>query len=152
MHESIFITEIKIWNREDLHSDYLSNYQIFIGDNADYSKNTLCKNGNAFSDSQNITCDLQGRYITIRLMGTNYLQLCEVEAYSTPNYSLPEIGSTNLAYRTYTDQYEITNDGESQRAVDGNYSQVWTDSSCTYSAYATNAWWSTDLFQVVNVT
>jgi hypothetical protein len=29
-----------------------------------------------------ITCNLKGRYIAIELSGTNYLTLCEVEAFT----------------------------------------------------------------------
>jgi len=37
LHESVLITTVKIWNREDLHSEYLTDYVIRIGNNDDYS-------------------------------------------------------------------------------------------------------------------
>ena len=37
MHESVLITKVKIWNREDLHSEYLTDYVIRVGDNEDFS-------------------------------------------------------------------------------------------------------------------
>ena len=55
-------------------------------------------------------------------MGTNYLTLCEVEAYSLPDYTLPVIGSDNVAYNKYANQSSLYSEGEAFRAIDGNRS------------------------------
>ena len=102
MHETITITKVRVWNREDLYSSRLSDYLIYIGDNSDYTQNPTCNNGQTYDGSQNVTCNLAGRYLTIELSGTNYLSLCEVEAYSTTDYTEPSVGSIDVLYRTNT--------------------------------------------------
>ena len=141
MHSSIFITQVKIWNREDLYSDRLTDYLIYIGDDADYTQNPTCNGGIYYTGSQNVTCNMKGRYITIELKDSNYLQLCEVEAYSTPDYVPPEYGTVNVLQKVTTSQSSLYLDGESQIAVDGNSSQYSTDYSCTETGYDNNAWW-----------
>jgi hypothetical protein len=83
--QSIKVTTVKVFNRVDCCSDRLTNYFVTVGDNTDVSKNTQC-GGKVYTGTQNVTCNLVGRYVGIMLNNTNYLTLCEVEVFSTALY------------------------------------------------------------------
>jgi len=52
---------------------------------------------------------MYGQYLTIQLSGTGYVQLCEVEAYSTDSYVPPSIGKINVLERTTTNSSTLYN-------------------------------------------
>ena len=82
MTESIYFSTIKIFGRTDQDTDSLSNFQIYIGQNSDYTKNVPCNHGELFSGDGEFKCEWTGKYVTIVKPMGGTLTLCEVEGYS----------------------------------------------------------------------
>ncbi|MEM1322250.1 MAG: lectin-like protein [Bacteroidota bacterium] len=83
------IEEIRIWNREDCCTDFLSNYYLLVSDAPFTSSSlnaTLAQAGvAAYEEStvagrpSSVSVDRTGRYVRIQLQGTAFLSIAELE-------------------------------------------------------------------------
>jgi RHS repeat-associated protein len=78
-----------------------------------------------------------GRYVRVQLMGTNYLNLAEVQV----------IGSSgqNLALAGTASQSSTAFGGTANRANDGNTDGNFADGSVSHTDYQNQPWWQVDL-------
>ncbi len=80
------VGKVVIFNRVDCCQERLTGAIVRIGSNSKKAKNAVC---GTVTDSMieeswmlNMTCAIQGRYISIHLNTEEYLTLCEVQAYA----------------------------------------------------------------------
>jgi hypothetical protein len=77
------IQQIRIFNRTDCCKDRLTNYQVSVSNNADFTTTTYQQDFHTYPNSRQVI-DLrlpriQGSYVKIQLLGNNYLSLAEVQ-------------------------------------------------------------------------
>jgi hypothetical protein len=73
------IQQIRIFNRTDCCKDRLTNYQVSVSNNADFTTTTYQQDFHTYPNSRQVI-DLrlpriQGSYVKIQLLGNNYLSL-----------------------------------------------------------------------------
>ena len=89
------INTIIIHNRTDCCANRLSNYQVSISDEADFSTHTYQQDFHvAPNPKTNIKLDApgkQGRYVRIQLLDKNYLSLAEVQVMGVDPLRFPEV-------------------------------------------------------------
>jgi hypothetical protein len=82
---SFYVDQVKVWNRTDCCSERLSNFDVLLSDapfNGTAPVYSVNVAGQAGRPSE-ITMQRRGRYVRVRLNGTNYLSLSEVEVFGT---------------------------------------------------------------------
>ena len=87
LESSAVVLNVSVKNRDDKNGNLISPFDIRVGNTVTngYRDNPLCVTGATLKGSgemKNFTCpENEGRYVSIHLTRTQYLQLCEVEVY-----------------------------------------------------------------------
>ncbi|WP_173002992.1 discoidin domain-containing protein [Chitinophaga sp. SYP-B3965] len=79
-----------------------------------------------------------GRYIRVQLPFTEYLSIAEIQVFSN---------GVNVALGKNATQSSTESSGVASRAVDGNTSGIWANSSITHTGLEQEAWLQVDLGQ-----
>jgi hypothetical protein len=92
----VSVTMVRIWNRHGC--DFcLDQLEIRVGNSgtaSTYSSNQACaSNIPSFLVSKDVTCVLSGRYVSIRQLSMEYMQIAEIEVYGTLPASVGNAGS-----------------------------------------------------------
>ncbi|MBU2951462.1 discoidin domain-containing protein [Tamlana agarivorans] len=136
------IEEIVIHNRTDCCEDRLSDFIVFMWDEA--GNRTLRKFYTTAPDSSlsiNVG-GLAGYRIRIKSnLAATALSLAEVEVY----------GTRNLALNGIATQSSTANGGAASRAIDGNTNGAWSAGSVTHTSAEDGAWWALDLGADYNI-
>ncbi|XP_073342152.1 uncharacterized protein [Pagrus major] len=141
--DSYIVTSVTITNRGDCCAERINGAQIYIG-------NSLQDNGiinpragviseipagNSFTLT--FTNRIEGRYVTVRLPGTNrILTLCEVEVYG---YRAPT--GENLALQGKASQSSLYSNYMAYNSIDGNRASNADLGSCSHTNNDMNPWW-----------
>ncbi|KAI5087934.1 hypothetical protein C0J45_22423, partial [Silurus meridionalis] len=139
--DAYHIFNIIVTNRGDCCSQRLNGAEIHVG----YS---LLNNGNnnprcvvistiPAGASVSYNCNMRGRYVNIIIPNIfQYLTLCEVEVYGTPeNVALKGIATQSSLFQNYY----------AYLAIDGNRASSLYSYSCTHTDGQINSWWRVDL-------
>ncbi|KAF7686831.1 hypothetical protein HF521_015224 [Silurus meridionalis] len=135
------ISNVIITNRGDAVPTRINGAEIHIG-------NSLINNGNnnprcvvistiPAGASVSYNCNMRGRYVNIIIPNIfQYLTLCEVEVYGTPeNVALKGIATQSSLFQNYY----------AYLAIDGNRASSLYSYSCTHTDGQINSWWRVDL-------
>ncbi|MBU2951460.1 discoidin domain-containing protein [Tamlana agarivorans] len=136
------VEEIVIYNRTDCCEDRLSDFVVFMWDEA--GNRTLRKFITTAPDGS-LSIDvggLAGYRIRIKSnLAATALSLAEVEVY----------GTRNLALNGTATQSSTANGGAASRAIDGNTNGAWSSGSVTHTSAEDGAWWALDLDGEYNI-
>lgn len=136
------IGDIEVWNRTDCCADRLSGYTVELRDAANTVVWTSTRTGHPAPVETVATGDVRGRYVTIRLTGSNRtLSLAEVIVREGAGPNLAE-GKTATQSSTYTGG---DGTGPASKAVDGNTDGAFANGSVSHTTSESNPWWIVDL-------
>ncbi|GMH44704.1 hypothetical protein BSKO_12656 [Bryopsis sp. KO-2023] len=78
------ITRVVITNRGDCCWGRLSNFEIRIGKELDSNLNKACVTGAKLgrAETRKFECEMEGQYVNIKILGTQFLTLCEVQVFA----------------------------------------------------------------------
>ena len=79
-----------------------------------------------------------GRFVRVQLAGEGVLSLAEVEVLGIAQ-------PTDLTSTGSATQSSVSYNGQPARAIDGNISGIWNESSVTHTAYEAQPWWQVQL-------
>jgi hypothetical protein len=153
--QSAAIDSVKLWNRTDCCSTRLSNFHVFVSATdmtgrtwaqltADPTVRQVAVTSLNGSASLSLAIGgVSGRYVRVQLDGQDNLSLAEVQVFG--RVVSP---ATNLALGKPATQSSEGFGGAASRAVDGNTSGNYFNSSVTHTASAAaQDWWQVDLGQ-----
>jgi len=174
LEEKVEVKSVLVWNRGDCCGARLSNFEVRVGEEKDWRKNTACVHAQKRTFSapqagvQVVQCGgLAAQFVHIVLPDQKqYLTLCEVQVHAhieSVTSLLPQEETDHLdaggvlevaSNQPATSSSEAF-DGAPQRAVDGNINQGFAGRSCTHTEKEFQPWWRVDLgiqYAVVAVT
>ncbi|XP_072032978.1 uncharacterized protein [Amphiura filiformis] len=143
------VGKVDIFNRVDCCKERLRGAVVRVGNNKDHNKNAKC---GIVTDAMikakqkiSINCDLRGKYISIALERQDYLQICEVKAYTGKCGNTG--GNTAISLKGKKTQQSSVYDkrGTSSNAVDGETKGNYGEKSCTHTKNDDKAWWKVDM-------
>ena len=146
------INNIVLWNRTDCCAHLLSNYTVYVSD-SDISGNNPTANGAssyvrgpAPNPSETIPVNRSGRYVMVRLNGTNPLSLAEVQVFGTAGGP----AATNTPTATSTSPPAATSTPTATPATGGGGIQARFVRLQANSEVNGNAWTSVAEFNVLD--
>ena len=137
------INDITIWNRTDCCIARLTTFTVYVSDSDIDPSNPTANGASSYvqtsppNPSVTIPVERRGRYVMVRLNGSNFLSLAEVQVIGTP---MPNVAQGKSASQSSTYAPAVAS-----RAVDGNTDGVWSGGSVSRTNTDTNAWWKVDL-------
>ena len=138
------INEIVLWGRTGCCA--LANYTVYVSDSDINPSNPTANGATSYAQTANpnpsltIPVNRSGRYVMVRLNGTDILSMAEVQVFGTPVTS-----PVNVAQGKSASQSSTYSPAAASRAVDGNTDGVWAGGSVSRTNTDTNAWWKVDL-------
>ena len=173
------LTDVRIWNRTDAGTESrLSNFYVLVSSVPFTSTDlTTARNQAGVSGFQvsgtagrpgTVNVNRSGRYVRVQLVGTDFLNLAEVEVLvsgqgPTPTATLtPTITPTatmtpypapvNVALGKTASQSSVNSTYNAFFALDGNTSGYFADGPMAHTNDDYQAWWQVDLSTVYNIT
>lgn len=134
------IGEVVIYNRTDCCGDRLADFDVRLSnDGVNYS--TAATFGGVPPSRVALSIAASGRYVQIRLRGTNHLSLAEVEVRPPQNLALGRPAT----------QSSTTLGADAFRATDGNRDGNFYANSVSHTNFDTNAFWQVDLGSIQEI-
>lgn len=154
--KTYFVSDIEVFNRTNMLSERLSDYWVFVSENPLDMSLTPAQQAQApgvvwhsHQTSQagsptSLAVGASGRYVAIRLNGTGYLSLAEVQAFGS------QPGVPEPLPRTATQSSTLLG-ADASRAIDGITNGTWSGGSVTHTNQSAHAWWTVDLSQSIDI-
>jgi hypothetical protein len=133
------IGEVILYNRADCCSDRLADLDILLSSDGSTWSTAAGLTGVAPARAV-LAVNAAGRFVRVRLRGTNYLSLAEVQ-----------VRPRNLARNKAAAQSSTVLGAAASRAVDGNPDGAWTSGSVTHTDFEAQPWWQVDLGAVTEI-
>jgi hypothetical protein len=134
------IGKVVIHNRTDCCTTRLTDFDILIS-NDGVTWLTAASFGGSAPARAVFSIESAGRFVKIRLRGTDHLSLAEVQVFEPQNLALGRPATqSSTAYG-----------GDATRATDGNTDGGFYNGSVTHTGFDAQAWWQVDLGAVRDI-
>lgn len=131
------ITDVTLWNRIDCCGDRLDNFRLILSDDGvNAVKTFMYSSGGKELLSFAVNPPTGARYVKVRIIGVQYLQLAEVQVFTE---------HLNLALHKTAIQSSSTHNTVAGFAVDGNADGNFRAGSVTHTNNNARQWWEVDL-------
>jgi len=134
------VDRVTLWNRTSCCSERLSNFHV---DYLDAQGSVIVSQdypGQAGTTTEIMLSASGVHAVRVQLYGTNPLSLAEVQVWGALESTTP-----NVALGATASQSSTTYRGDAARAIDGNTSGHYGESSVTHTASTVAPWWRVDL-------
>jgi hypothetical protein len=146
------IDSVEVWNRTDCCANRLTGFWLFVSDSSFASTDVTTTLNQAGVSSYRydglpgtnvlFAVNRTGRYVRIQLMGTEFLQLAEVQVWAPGTAQRVNAAGGRS---TATTQSSTSSGWVADRAVNGTTLPNSSDASLTSTNSEANAWWQIDL-------
>ncbi len=134
------IGEVIIYNRTDCCSERLADFDVLLSNDGSNWQTAASFAGTAPTRTA-LPIYESGRFVRVRLRGTNYLSLAEVQVYAQQNLAVGKLATQSSTY----------SGAEAARAVDGNTDGIYANQSVSSTHMQNQPWWQVDLGAVANI-
>ena len=164
------LTDVRIWNRTDTGTESrLSNFYVLVSDvpftsmDLTTARNQAGVSGYPVSGTAGrpgtVSVNRSGRYVRVQLVGTDFLNLAEVEVFATMQMPTSTAtltatpGPINLAVGKSASQSSNLGTGTiAGLAIDGNTDGNYSSGSVSHTKSEYQPWWQVDLGAVYSLT
>jgi hypothetical protein len=133
------IGKVVIHNRTDCCTTRLADFDILIS-NDGVTWHTTASFGGSAPARAVFSIESAGRFVKVRLRGTDYLNLAEVQVFEPQNLALSRPATQSSTYA-----------GDAAQATDGNTDGNAHNGSVTHTGFDAQAWWQVDLGAVKDI-